>query len=98
MVGWEEGGCRTLEPRRCVPGGDGVKVLGTEVGSRRFVEEVVTKRLEEEDNLWEAIPSVPDLQASSCIVLVHVATTCYGPSHLPSPRSTHDHTIWRWHG
>ena len=32
----------------------GVKVLGIPVGSRRFVEEVVTKRLEEDDKLWES--------------------------------------------
>ena len=43
---------------------EGVKVLGTLVGSTRFVEEVVNKRLEEEAKLWEAIPTVPDLQAA----------------------------------
>ena len=46
---------------------EGVKVLGTPVGSRRFVEE-------EEDKLWEAIPHVPDLQAAWQILL-----HCAGP-------------------
>ena len=43
---------------------EGVKVLGTTLGSRKFVEHIVQERLEEENKLWEAIPSVPDLQAA----------------------------------
>ena len=53
---------------------EGVKVLGTPVG---FVEEVVTKSLEEEDKLWEAIPSVPDLQAAWQILLHCVGPRCH---------------------
>ena len=51
-----------------------VKVLGNPVGSRRFVEEVVQKRLEEEHKLLEAIPPVLDLQAAWQILL-----HCAGP-------------------
>ena len=56
---------------------EGVKVLGTPVGSRRFVEEVVQKRLEEEDKLWEAIPSAPDLQAAWQILLHCAGPRCH---------------------
>ena len=34
----------------------GVKVLGTPVGTPEFVEDVTQRRLEEENRLWEAIP------------------------------------------
>ena len=39
---------------------EGVNVLGTPMGSRRFVEEVVNQRLEEETKLWDLKPAVPD--------------------------------------
>ena len=42
---------------------EGVKALGTPVGSRAFVDEVINKRLREEHKLWDAIKRVPDLQA-----------------------------------
>ena len=56
---------------------EGVKVLGILVGPRRFVVEVVTKRLEEEDKLWEAIPYVPDLQAVWQILLHCAGPRCH---------------------
>ena len=56
---------------------EGVKVLGTPVGSTRFVEEVVNKRLEEEAKLWEAIPTVPDLQAAWQILLQCAGPRCH---------------------
>ena len=42
----------------------GVKILGTPVGSLDFVESVTEERLEKEQELWRAIPSVPDLQCA----------------------------------
>ena len=48
------------------PDPEGVKILGTPVGSQRFVQEVVEKRLAEEQRLWDALPTVPDLQAPRC--------------------------------
>ena len=53
---------------------EGVKVLGTLVGSRAFVDEVINRRLREEQKLWEAIPWVPDFQAGWQIL-----TQCAGP-------------------
>ena len=40
----------------------GVKVLGTPIGSFEFIKEVSDRRLEEEQRLWDAIPWIPDLQ------------------------------------
>ena len=56
---------------------EGMKVLGAPVGSTRFVEEVVNKRLEEEAKLWEAIPFVPDLQAAWQILLQCAGPRCH---------------------
>ena len=47
----------------------GVKVLGTPVGTPEFIEDVTQRRLEEESRLWEAIPLVPDLQCAWQILL-----------------------------
>ena len=40
--------------------GEGIKVLGTQVGSDVFVQSHTNERLEEENRLWEAIGWVPD--------------------------------------
>ena len=37
----------------------GVKVLGTPIGSFEFIKEVSDRRLEEEQRLWDAIPWFP---------------------------------------
>ena len=42
----------------------GVKVLGTPIGSFEFIKEVSDRRLEEEQRLWDAIPWIPDLQCA----------------------------------
>ena len=61
-------GTRGLEPRRC-------ESLGCTC--TRFVEEVVNKRLEEEAKLWEAIPTVPDLQAAWRMLLQCAGLRCH---------------------
>ena len=43
---------------------DGIKILGTPLGSQAYVEAFVQNRLEEEDKLWAAIPDIPDLQCA----------------------------------
>ena len=43
---------------------DGIKILGTPLGNAQFVAEHTQERLEEEQRLWDAIPSVPDLQCA----------------------------------
>ena len=56
---------------------EGVKILGTPVGSQRFVQEVVEKRLAEEQRLWDAVPKVPDLQAAWQILLQCAGPRCH---------------------
>ena len=55
----------------------GVKVLGTPVGTLEFIEDVTQRRLEEERRLWEAIPSVPDLQCAWQILLQCAGPRCH---------------------
>ena len=42
----------------------GIRVLGTPIGTAQFVAEAMEARIVEERRLWEAIPSVPDLQCA----------------------------------
>ena len=48
---------------------EGVKILGTPIGSDRFIEAVTEKRLTEERRLWDALAWVPDLQSAWQILL-----------------------------
>ena len=59
---------------------EGIKILGTPVGSRQFVHEKVMERVEEECRLWEAIPHVPDLQCAWQILLQCARTAL--PPHV----------------
>ena len=43
---------------------EGVKILGTPVGSGEFVARVVAERLVQEQKLWDALPWVPDVQCA----------------------------------
>ena len=45
---------------------EGVKILGTPLGSQRFIQEVADKRLAEEQRLWDAIPTVPECAGPRC--------------------------------
>ena len=45
---------------------DGVKVLGSPIGTEAFIESFADRRLEEERRLWNAIPSVPAWQLLQC--------------------------------
>ena len=55
----------------------GVKILGTPVGSLEFVESVTEERLEKEQELWRAIPSVPDLQCAWQLLLQCAWPRCH---------------------
>ena len=48
---------------------EGVKVLGTPVGSPAFVEKLAKERMADEQELLDAIPYVPDLQCAWTILL-----------------------------
>ena len=74
----------------------GVKVLGTPVGTPKFVEDVTQRLLEEENRLWEAISSVPDLQCAWQILLQCAGPRCHPllrnllPSVSPSYATGHN--------
>ena len=59
-----------------------MKILGTPVGSDRFVEAVTEERLSEERRLWEVLERVPDLQCAWQILL-----QCAGPRTVPPSQS-----------
>ena len=42
----------------------GLKILGTPIGTPEFVSQKMNERIEDERQLWETIPSVPDLQCA----------------------------------
>ena len=54
---------------------EGIKILGTPVGSDAFVQAASEDRLEEERRLWEAIPWVPDVQCGWQILLLDPVVT-----------------------
>ena len=80
---------------------EGVNLLGTPVGSRAFVDEVLNKRLREEHKLWEAIPWVPDLQAGWQILIQCAGPRCHHiirtlpPSQSADYAQGHDEGIKR---
>ena len=58
---------------------EGIKVLGSPIGSEAFVQAFTERRLDSEQRLWNAIPSIPDLQCAWQLLL-----QCAGPrcNHL----------------
>ena len=66
---------------------EGVKVLGTPVGSDAFVRQHVEERLADEQRLWDAIPEVPDIQCA-CSAQALAPTTGYAPCLRRSRGST----------
>ena len=51
----------------------GAKILGTLVGSPKFVSNLIEERLDEERKLWQAISWVPDLQCAWQILIQYAA-------------------------
>ena len=45
-------------------------------GSTEFVSSIMEERIREEQKLWEAIPTVPDLQRAWQILLQSAAAQC----------------------
>ena len=79
---------------------DGNKVPGTPLGNAQFVAEHTQERLEEEQRLWDAIPSVPDLQCAWQILVQsanpranHTIRTLPLPLSLEYARG-HDKGMW----
>ena len=53
------------------------KNIGDTNGSSDFVESVTEERLEKEQELWRAIPSVPDLQCAWQLLLQCAGPRCH---------------------
>ena len=78
----------------------GITVLGTPIGSELYISEKLDERLAKERALWEAIPTVPDLQCAWQILLQsanpranHTMRTM-PPSCCAAYCSAHDEGIW----
>ena len=65
--------------------GEGIKVLGTSVGSDVFVQSHTNERLEEENRLWEAIGWVPDAQCTWQILVQRAGPRCHHLLRTMSP-------------
>ena len=87
--GVEELGPEVWSPR-------GLKILGTPLGSDAFVQEMCEERLQSEQELWDAIPSVPYLQCACgrfCSSVLDLAVTtssglCFPTNPMHMPRGT----------
>ena len=56
---------------------EGVKILGTPVGSIDYVQRMMEQRIQEEQKLWTAISWVPDLQCAWQILVQCASPRCY---------------------
>ena len=55
----------------------GVKILGSPVGCEEFVSSFIERRLADEQKLWDAIPSVLDLQCAWQVLLQCAGPRCH---------------------
>ena len=66
---------------------DGVRILGTPVGSDSYVETATEERINEEARLWAALPWVPDLQCAWQIILQCAGPSCHFLRTVPPHQS-----------
>ena len=64
----------------------GVRILGTPVGHEEFVTSFLEELLAEERKLWDAIPSIPDLQCSWQVLLQCAGPRCHHVLRTVPPR------------
>ena len=64
---------------------EGVQVLGSPIGSEAFIQAFTDRRLEEERRLWNAIPSVPDLQCAWQLLLQCAGPRCHHVLRIVPP-------------
>ena len=80
---------------------DGIKILGTPIGSLEFVHSFIERRLEDEGRLWKAVTWVPDLQSAWQILLQCAGPRCHHllrtlpPSQSTEYASRHDDGMWQ---
>ena len=56
---------------------EGIKILGTPIGSEDFVQRAIDRRLEDEAKLWDALTWVTDLQCAWQILLQCAGPRCH---------------------
>ena len=97
---WNRAGTRPADLEDLGPE-EGIKILGTPIGSDQFVADVAQARLEEERRLWEAISWVPDTQCAWQILLQCSGPRCHHffqtipPSQSETYVDGHDEGMWR---
>ena len=77
---WNKAGvcpARMAELELSVWSHEGIKILGTPVGSAEFVQRLCEERIAQEEHLWQAIPWVPDLQSGWQILLQCASPRCH---------------------
>ena len=78
----------------------GITVLGTPIGSELYISEKMEERIAKERTLWEAIPTVPDLQCAWQILLQSANPRANHTMRTMPPASSetychaHDEGIW----
>ena len=85
-VNLEDLGPDVWNPRR-------IKILGTPVGSQEFIQEVCEERLQQERELWEAIPWVPDLQCAWQVLLQCAGPRCHYLLRTLAPESSQGYAV-----
>ena len=93
---WNAAGVRPVNLEDLVPdvwNPRGIKILGTPVGSQEFIQEVCEERLQQERELWEAIPWVPDLQCAWQVLLQCAGPRCHHLLRTLAPESSQDYAV-----
>ena len=79
----------------------GLKILGTPIGTPEFVSQNMNDRIEEERRLWETIPSVPDLQCAWQLLVqsanprANHSLRTMPPSCTTEYARAHDEGLWQ---
>ena len=72
---------------------EGIKVLGTPVGTDQFVSDIVPERVQEETRLWEAIEWVPDLQVAWQILVQCAGPRCHHLLRTLPPSQSSEYSL-----
>ena len=76
----------------------GIMVLGTPIGSERYISGKLEERLAKERALWEAIPTVPDLRCARQILLQSANRTSNHTMRTMPPSSSAAYCVCAWCG
>ena len=80
---------------------EGITVLETPIGSEEYVQEKMTRRVEEERRLWDTMPAVPDLPCAWQLLLqsanprANHSLRTMPPSQSAECARAHDEGMWQ---